>query len=314
MAGSSSDDAREIERKARERDVNAIIDKVYYDTDVIGSIKRTLADARKEDPDLKITEAEVKKWKDQNVQRKINLRGYNSWIANKPREEYQMDLFEMPVVRYKDARKMTAAEKAEHKKKLDEQRNVERRVKRPVGEGMEARRGVKPKYIVVEKIPKSAAKRYGLLLVDIFTKYVDVIPMVNNKGTTIIEALKTSMRNMGGEPKTIYSDAEGGLQTKAMRSYLEETNIRLVQTRLHAAYAERHIRTIKDMLFKRLEYNKGHVKNWHTLLPNVLKEYNNQMIHSSHKFTPTQAKESRNEAVVKGRLEAGRISNRRCPK
>ena len=54
MAGSSSD--------TREDRVNKIIDKVYYESGALGSIKRTLADAREKDPTIK--EAEVKKWKD----------------------------------------------------------------------------------------------------------------------------------------------------------------------------------------------------------------------------------------------------------
>ena len=106
MASSSSE--------TRADRVNKIIDKVYYESGALGSIKRTLADAREKEPTLNIKEAEVKKWKDQNIQRKINLRGYNSWIASKPREEYQMDLFEMPVARYKDVRKMSTKEKEEH--------------------------------------------------------------------------------------------------------------------------------------------------------------------------------------------------------
>jgi len=188
MAGSSDD--------TRADRVNKIIKEVYYDSGALGSIKRTLADAREKDPDLKIKESEVKTWKDQNIQRKINLRGFNSFIASSPQEEYQMDLFEMPVPRYKDARKMTAAERKAHQKKIDEARNARRRVKREPGEGV--RRGVKPKTIVVDKPPKNAPKRYGLLLVDIFTKYVDVVPMLDNQAPTVIDSLKNSSANMWG--------------------------------------------------------------------------------------------------------------------
>ena len=78
------------------------IRKVYYDSGALGSIKRTLQDAREIDPSIK--EKDVKDWKDRNIQRKINLRGFNSFIASSPKEEYQMDLFEMPVPRYKDVR------------------------------------------------------------------------------------------------------------------------------------------------------------------------------------------------------------------
>ena len=167
--------------------------------------------------------------------------------------------------------------------------------------------------ILVQKIPKSAPKRYALLLVDIFTKYVDVVPMVNNQAPSVVSALKQGITNMGGKPKTIYSDGEGALSTDVLKTYLEEDNIRLIQTRGHAAYAERHIRTIKDMLFKRLEFKKLPTEKWTTLLPDVLKEYNTKMVHSSHNFTPTQAKQTSNEAIIKGRLEVGRIKTRNYP-
>ena len=137
MAGSSSD--------TREDGVNKIIKEVYYDSGALGSIKRTLADAREKEPTLNIKEAEVKKWKDQNIQRKIDLRGFNSFIASRPQQEYQMDLFGMPIARYKDVRKMTAAEKESHAEKIKQERNVRRRVKRRVGEGV--RRGVNQKQL-----------------------------------------------------------------------------------------------------------------------------------------------------------------------
>ena len=37
------------------------------------------------------------------------------------------------------------------------------------------------------------------------------------------------------------------------------------------------------------------------------------MVHSSHDMTPTQARQPRNEALVKGRLELNRVSTRKYP-
>ena len=57
---------------------DAIIKRVYFDSGALGSIKRTLKEAREIDPSIK--EKDVKSWKDRNIQRRINLRGYNSFI------------------------------------------------------------------------------------------------------------------------------------------------------------------------------------------------------------------------------------------
>ena len=67
-----------------------IIAKVFYDEAGYGSIAATLADAKKYDET--ITYNDVKKWKERNTERKTNLRGYNSFIVDKPFEEFQMDL------------------------------------------------------------------------------------------------------------------------------------------------------------------------------------------------------------------------------
>ena len=98
-----------------------------------------------------------------------------------------------------------------------------------------------------------------------------------------------------------------------MQEYLLKENIRMINSRNHAPYAERHIRTIKDMINRRLEYKKLVTKKWVDILPDILKEYNNKMVHSSHNFTPAQARQPRNTVIIKGRLEVNKISNRKYP-
>ena len=75
---------------------------------------------------------------------------------------------------------------------------------------------------------------------------------------------------MHGKPETIYSDGEGARSANVMKEYPADESIRLIQTRTHAAVAERHIRTIKDMLFKRMEHLKTDINNWHEILDPVL--------------------------------------------
>ena len=70
------------------------ISRAYYDLSGFGSIKSTLEDAKKYNPD--ITYEDVKAWKQTNIERKTNLRGFNSFIAEKPFQEFQIDLFFTP--------------------------------------------------------------------------------------------------------------------------------------------------------------------------------------------------------------------------
>ena len=71
---------------------NDIISKTYHE--FYGSQKDTFLQARKKDNT--ITMEDVKKWFNNNFVRKTNLRGFNSFIAHHPYQEYQIDFFFMP--------------------------------------------------------------------------------------------------------------------------------------------------------------------------------------------------------------------------
>ena len=268
-----------------------IISKTYYDFGGYGSIARTLKEAKEIDPSIKA--ADIQSWKERNLQRKTNLRGHNSFVASESKQEYQIDLFEMPVSRVADKRFTPTKPKNN----------------RRTGEGVISnRKGVVGKTEKTEKI-----YRYGLLLVDIFSKFCKVVPIETKTIPEFIESLKTGINDMGGKPETIYCDGEGAIGSNEMKAFLADENIRLIQTRRHAAVAERHIRTIKDLLFKRMEHLKTDIDDWHTILPPVLLQYNTRMIHSSMEMTPADAKLPRNESLVKARLEIKRISKRKYP-
>ncbi len=313
-----------------DNDKDDTIKKIYYDS--FGSIKRTLKEAKAIDPTIK--EKDIKAWKDRNLQRKINLKGQNSFVASKPREEYQMDLFEMPITKTMDMRSMT--------KERTEQAVEQAKRQRRKGEGMAAveaaNRGQKQAMAtgtlnrgqkrldearaIVPKMMKTAEGKYvkqkglfkyGLLMVDIFTKFVAIVPLENNTGPDLLRGLKKIIPEMGGKPETLYSDGEGGMDGNDTQKWLLAQKIRLLSTRTHAHFAERHIRTIKDMMFKRFDHKKMHVDDWQTLLPEILKQYNTKMEHSAIGMTPEEATQPGNEAVVKGRLQVKQINTRRYP-
>ena len=72
-------------------DKDKIISEVYYDQAGFGSIATTYKDAKKKD--ASITMQDVKEWFQENVERKKQLSGYNSFIAPDINFEYQLDLF-----------------------------------------------------------------------------------------------------------------------------------------------------------------------------------------------------------------------------
>ena len=236
-----------------------IINKIYHDPAGHGSMKTTYEDAKQKDKS--ITYVDVKKWFDTNIERKTQLKGYNSFIANDPKEEYQMDLFFMNYLK-------------------DPEFNI------------------------------------GLLMVDIFTKFVSIIPMKANNAPAIQEAMKEAIIQMGGKPQTLFTDDEGGLNTPLIQNYLKDQNIRHIVTRSHAAVAERTIRTVKAMIDKRIESAKkrdNQEKRWVDVLNPVLITYNYKNKHSSIKMTPKDATKASNHLQVKANLELKRKHTRIYP-
>ena len=71
--------------------MDKIIDKIYHDPAGHGSMRTTYEDAKKKDKS--ITYVDIQAWFKKNIERKTQLKGYNSFIASEPKEEYQMDLF-----------------------------------------------------------------------------------------------------------------------------------------------------------------------------------------------------------------------------
>lgn len=92
--------------------------------------------------------------------------------------------------------------------------------------------------------------RVGLLLVDIFSKYAAVIPINSKQPADVLAGLMEGIKKTGGMPEMIYSDEEGSLHSSDLLEYLKEQKIELHRTRGHPDFAERFIRTLKDMLLK----------------------------------------------------------------
>ena len=150
----------------------------------------------------------------------------------------------------------------------------------------------------------------ALLMVDIFTKYISVIPIVNKQIPTVLEATKEAIKKMGGKPETIYSDNEGAFVSNVIQAYFKENNIRHLITSSHAPVAERSIRTIKEMIYPRVEKTQ---QEWNEVLYAVLLTYNNKLVSRITHMTPQQAMKPGNHVEVKMHLEMHRRTGRKYP-
>ena len=154
------------------------------------------------------------------------------------------------------------------------------------------------------EISTKGEPKQALVVIDIFSKMADVIPMKEYNSENVLTALKQAFKEMG-QPISVYSDNDGAFQS-VVKKFFDDEGIQHIVTQTHANVAERFIRTMKNMIHDRVRFNKS---GWTSMLPAVLKKYNSTE-HSSTKMTPNQAHKDDNNLKV--RLNSTlRESNRR---
>ena len=121
---------------------------------------------------------------------------------------------------------------------------------------------------------------------------------------------------MGKKPELVYSDEEGSLNSGVLKEYFDKEKIETHQTRTHPAFAERMIRTLKDMLFKRVEADekkgKDNIQRTDYIFE-IMLTYNNKMVHSATGLTPKEAKKPENELKVKANIAMNATKTRKYP-
>ena len=226
-------------------DKNNIISKIYYDKSGFGSIKTTFEDARK--VDKSITLEDIKQFFNNNVKKKDNLKGYNSFVAPHNYYEYQADLF----------------------------------------------------FVNDDEFLENQNFKVGMIMIDIFSKFMWVVPIKSKSEGDVAAGLIECFYKMGKTPEILYTDDEGALNSNAIQKYLKDENIKHIITRGHAVFAERAIRTLKDMLYKRVEHSKDKNLQWNSLIYEILLTYNNKLKNSITKHTPDNARKKENEFNVR---------------
>ena len=141
--------------------------------------------------------------------------------------------------------------------------------------------------------------KVGMIMIDIFSKYMWVVALKSKSEGDVAAGLIECLYKMGKKPEILYTDDEGALNSNAIQKYLKDENIKHIITRSHAAYAERAVRTFKDMLYKRVEHSKDKNLQWDSLIYEVLLTYNNKLKHSITKHTPFEARKPTNEFNVR---------------
>ena len=158
------------------------------------------------------------------------------------------------------------------------------------------------------KIPKKKSEpRYALVVIDIFSKLANVIPMENKHGVSVLPALKESFKKMGF-PMSVFSDDDGAFKS-VVKKFFDDEGTNHIITLTHANVVERFIRTIKNMIYDRVRFNKG---SWSAMLLQALTKYNASK-HSSAKMTPKEAHDDKNHMDVRVSLTRREKKTRKYP-
>ena len=120
---------------------------------------------------------------------------------------------------------------------------------------------------------------YGFCAIDNFTKMVSVIPINNRKPSEIIRGLKLIFEQLG-KPKQLYSDEESSLRSKGLFRFVNENNMKTIQTLTHAHTIERFIYTFRMILQRRLDALNQDKHEWFKHVKNIVSTYNNT-VHST---------------------------------
>ena len=113
--------------------------------------------------------------------------------------------------------------------------------------------------------------KISLAGIDVFSRFGTCFASANKTPEQSVEGLKRMFERMGGRPKIIFADEEGSMQSKITDECLKDENKRCIINRNHCRFVERFIRTIKIMMYIRLE--KRPVERWYSFVIEILVTY-----------------------------------------
>ena len=239
-----------------------------------------------------ITMDDVKRWRLENTnkEKKTTRKSFNSWVGNRAKDEYQVDLFF-----FKDLKKQQAEEELRKEKEM---------ALAAAGGDEQAIKISKRSRELLRKI-KELTWEYesGLMVVDTFSKRLAIVPMKKRDWLTLKASLEAAFRKLNGKPGSVYSDAEASLTSRDAQNYFRQAGIVHNITLGHAPVAERMIGVMKSRIVEGLEKgNSGQM--WWNVVDQEVNDYNQNHVSRSTKMTPNAAAESGNRDEVKTNLES----------
>ena len=137
------------------------------------------------------------------------------------------------------------------------------------------------------------------------------MPIRNRTPEEMIIGLKKIFESMG-KPKQLYSDEKSSMRSSKMNRFLNDNDVKSIQTTTHAHTVGRAIRTFKGNLYRRLDALKQDKSEWVKHISSIITKYNSTE-HNITKIKPNEAGQKENHLWVNGHLQNAAKKNRKHP-
>ena len=129
--------------------------------------------------------------------------------------------------------------------------------------------------------------KYLLCAIDLFTKYAWVIPIKDEKGTSIDNVFKKIASKGQRKPNKIWVDQGSEFYNQSLKDFLKINNTEMYPTYNEgkSVVAERFIRTLKNKIFKHVTTISKSV--YIDVLNDIVNKYNNT-VHKTIKMKPIE--------------------------
>lgn len=138
---------------------------------------------------------------------------------------------------------------------------------------------------------------YGFVVLDVFSRFAWVVPLKTKEAKESWAALQTIMDTVGVVPQLIWSDDGTEYINRVYKT--NEKKLGIEHYKVHgthkAAIAERFIRTIKRLMWKRFTEVQSH--RWVDIISELVDEYNSRK-HRTLGMSPKEARKPENEPQI----------------
>lgn len=138
--------------------------------------------------------------------------------------------------------------------------------------------------------------KYFLLVIDVMTKFMWVVPLKDAKASTVTEAFEYIFKTSKRRPVNIQTDQGSEYKKETLAFFKKEgVNHFWSYNSTKAAIAERAIRTLKQKISRHQDITGSY--EYLTALPKIVDSYN-KTVHSTIKMTPFEASKPKNRELV----------------